>query len=69
MLFGKNYLTWGKEWENVIWSDEKRFNLDGPDRQEYYWHDLRKEEKFLVSHQQGGGSIMVWAGFGSRGKK
>jgi len=33
--------------------------LDGPDREEYYWHDLRKEEKILVSHHQGGDSVMI----------
>jgi hypothetical protein len=47
--------------------DEKKFNLDGPDGIYCYWHDIRKEQEFLSKRFQGGGSVMVWAGFGYRG--
>jgi transposase len=65
--FANDYQTWRKEWENVIWSDEKRFNLDGPDGWCHYWHDLRKEPVILAKERQGGG-VMIWAGFGPKGK-
>ena len=54
-------------WGDIVWSDEKKFNLDGPDGFKYYWHDLRKEKETFMSRQNGGGSIMVWGAFSSAG--
>ena len=56
-----------KKWRNVIFTDEKRFNLDGPDGLNYYYHDLRKEQKILSRRQIGGGG-MIWSGIGYYGK-
>lgn len=56
------------DWARVIFSDEKKFNLDGPDGTRYYWHDLRKEKKVVWSRHSGGGSVMVWGGMSSLGK-
>lgn len=36
-----------QDWSKIVWSDEKKFNLDGPDGIRYYWHDLRKEPQYL----------------------
>jgi hypothetical protein len=47
----------------VIWSDEKKFNLDGPDGMQYYWVDLRKELEIFSKNVHGGGSVIVWAAF------
>jgi hypothetical protein len=55
-------------WKTVIFSDEKKFNLDGSDGLRYYWHDIRKEPKLLSNRAQGGGSAMVWTAFGYGGQ-
>jgi hypothetical protein len=52
----------------VVWSDEKKFNLDGPDGVKYYWHDLRNEPLRFSRRGHGGGSVMVWAAFSSTGR-
>lgn len=52
----------------MIFSDEKKFNLDGPDGFNGYWRDLRKEEQYFTTRNFGGGSCMVWAGFCASGK-
>jgi len=61
--FAHVHHTWTDKWHRVIFSDEKRFNLDGPDGWSYYWHDLRKDELVFSKRQQGGGSVMIWFGF------
>jgi transposase len=58
----------GAQWESVVFSDEKKFNLDGPDGLQYYWHDLRKEEQVYSKRQAGGGSVVVWGAFSAKGK-
>lgn len=58
----------GRDWKKVIFSDEKKFNLDGPDGFRYYFHDLRKEEVILSRRQMRGGSVMVWAAIGHQKK-
>lgn len=62
-IFSQTHQTWYKEWKNVIFSDEKKFNLDGPDGLHYYWHDLRKDSKIISRRFGGGRSIMVWVAF------
>jgi hypothetical protein len=38
------------EWNNVVYSDENKFNLDGPDGFISYWHDLRHRNPPRMSH-------------------
>lgn len=52
----------------VIFSDEKRFNLDGPDGLQYYWHTIGTDVETCWSRQNGGGGLMVWAAFSKKGK-
>lgn len=66
--WARKFMSWTVEWNNIIFTDEKKFNLDGPDGYRCYWHDLRKEELIFSKRQCGGGSVMVWAGFGQHGK-
>ncbi|KMQ83311.1 transposable element tc3 transposase [Lasius niger] len=56
-------MTWDEEWKNVIFSDEKKFNLDGPDGLKFYWHDLSKPHDVAMSRNFGGGTVMIWAAF------
>jgi transposase len=68
VTFAREKVTWDEQWAKVIFSDEKKFNLDGPDGFQYYWCDLRKEEQIFSKRQNGGGSVMVWAAFSRHGK-
>jgi transposase len=60
MVFATEHVHWMDEWNRTIFSDEKKFNLDGPDGWSSYWHDLRKEPLIFSKRQHGGGSVMVW---------
>lgn len=64
LKFALDHLRWTEQWQKIIFSDEKKFNLDGPDGFAYYWHDLRTEPKIFSSRQSGGGSVMVWGAIG-----
>ena len=57
-----------QDWTKVWFSDEKRFNLDGPDGFAYYWHDLRFDKRIFSKRQAGGGSVMIWAAISCRAK-
>lgn len=59
----KNIERGNSHWKNIIWSDEKRFSLDGPDGLRSYWHDKRKLRRWHSTRQAGGGSVMIWAEF------
>ena len=44
LLWAKEMVNYNEMWERVIFSDEKKFKLGGPDGYKYYWPDLRKEK-------------------------
>ena len=43
-----------------MFSDEKKWNCDGPDGFSSYWRDLRKEPRIFSKRGFGGGSLMTW---------
>lgn len=67
LSWAKEYMHFKDEWIEVMFSDEKKFNLDGPDGWRYYWHDLRKEPEIFSKRQMGGGSVMIWGAFSFNG--
>lgn len=58
LAFARAALTDPAKFSNVIWTDEKRFNSDGPDS----WHSWMPAGKPIVRNrrQQGGPAIQVW---------
>lgn len=58
--WAREFMSWTTEWRKVIFSDEKKFNLDGPDGFQCYYHDLRKEPRYYSKRPAGGGSVFVW---------
>ena len=65
--FAYQHIDEGTQWSKVIFSDEKEFNLDGPDGFQFYWWDLRKEREIFSKRQSGGGFVMVWGAMCSTG--
>ena len=47
---------WQEEWCHILFSDEKKFNLDGPDGNSFYYHDTRKP-KLLQNKRHSGAEV------------
>ena len=62
LRFARSHHDDGGKWRDVIFSDENKWSLDGPDGISRYWHDLRKEQQWLSTRGFGGGSVMAWIG-------
>ena len=68
-------LEWAKQnleepvkWGTVIFSDEKRFNLDGPDGYRYYWHHVGRERLSYFRRPRCQKCVMVWGAISTEGK-
>ena len=60
--WANKYCVWNaQEWSKVMFSDDKKFNLDDPDGFAYYWRDIRRDERYFSKRQCGDGGVMVWA--------
>jgi len=69
VAWGTKYASTSDDtWAKTIFSDEKKWNLDGPDGLKYYWHCRRNDPKAAFSRQNGGGSVMVWGPFMQTGR-
>ena len=65
----RQYLPKGARfWRSVVFSDESRFSLDGPDGLSAHWQDQRRNAGWRVHRRNNGGSVMVWAAFSRAGK-
>jgi transposase len=52
------WITKNQKWETTIFSDEKRFSLDGPDDWRSYMYDSNLTTR--IKRQCHGGGVMVW---------
>ena len=57
-------MSWSASaWQKVVFSDEKRFALEGPDGHASYWSDKRIPRRIYSRRARGGGTVMFWAAF------
>nr|CCA27267.1 Transposable element Tc3 transposase putative [Albugo laibachii Nc14] len=66
--FAKKHLNKVEFWERVLFTDENKFNLDGPGGCQYYWHVILKDPETYSRRGMRGGSVLVWAGVCQNGK-
>ncbi|GBN68328.1 hypothetical protein AVEN_211009-1 [Araneus ventricosus] len=59
MLYFLNHMTYGPKCKSVIFT-YKKWNLEGPDSWEFYWHDLSKEPRCIFSRKQGEVIALRW---------
>ena len=70
MQFAEKHETvyMNKKWRRIIFIDEKKFNLKGPDGFYCYYRDLRNKQRLLSRRSIGGGGIIVCGAIGNYGK-
>ena len=62
LKWAEKYQTFDKEWQNIIFSDEKKWNIDGPDGYKYFWYDKRAKN-ILSKIPNCRQSVHVWGAF------
>lgn len=53
-----DWISRGQDWNSTVFSDEKRFSLDGPDN--WLSYCTKSNQLFRQSRQCKGGGVMVW---------
>lgn len=56
------------DWSKFIFTDEKKFNLDGPDGYNYYWHVKGSEPLVYSKDSSAKKYVMVWGGISKNGQ-
>ena len=59
IAFTKKNLNKVEFWERVLFTDENKFNLDGPGGCQYYWHVILKDPETYSKRVAGDGSVIV----------
>jgi hypothetical protein len=60
-----------RQWNEVLFTDESRFNVDFADGRVCVWrrrNERYDQENVIQRDRYGGGSVMVWGGISQRGK-
>ncbi|KAA6382982.1 MAG: putative Transposable element Tc3 transposase [Streblomastix strix] len=67
--FCEDWISKNRNWRKVVWSDEKKFRLDGPDAYNYYLVEVNKEapEDVLSMDYQRYKGVMIWMAISSKG--
>lgn len=55
-------------WTEAVFTDEKMFNLDGPDGLQYYWRDIRRKPEKYSKRVQSRRFVTVWRNISYQGK-
>jgi transposase len=56
------------DWSKWIFTDEKKFNLDGPDGYNYYWHTIGSPPLYYSSNASAKKYVMIWGGISKNGQ-
>jgi transposase len=66
LTWAKERKEWTSEWENIIWSDESRFELFGGDGKRWVWrqpHEKYDVGCLIPTFKSGQQGVMVWGCF------